>query len=322
MKLLLMAVLFSLTGKLMAADEQPSRILSNGTLQVEVMDPNHPDRYYRGIRFAPLANVLQVTRDGQTFLHVPKDHDPLTEAAGLPMEFDIRSLNGPPGFAEASTGEGFLKIGVGVLAKEDDIYRFFTPYRVVKAADTTVEWHEDSALFSQVCDGVNGYAYRMQSEVRLDGDQVRVLTRLTNTGAKALVTEQYAHDFISFGDGPVEAGYQAAFPAAFDAKILKPVYEITDRIVRLTTAITPKMKAADTVVTPVEKEGFRGGVTVTRNGQGPSVTATVSEPVRSVIVHASGRYFCPEQFITISLAPGETREWSRVYRFESGAHQS
>lgn len=322
MKLLLMAVLFSFAGELMAADEPPSRILSNGTLQVEVMDPNHPDRYYRGIRFASLANVLQVTRDGQIFLHAPKDHDPLTEAAGLPMEFDIRSPDGPPGFAEAAAGEGFIKIGVGVLAKEDVIYRFFTPYRVVKTAETTVEWHEDRALFRQSCGGVNGYAYRMDSEIRLEGDEVKVLTRLTNTGTKALVTEQYAHDFVSFGDGAVEAGYQAVFSAPFDAKILKPVYEIDGRTVRLTTAVTPAMKAAETVVTPLEKVGFPGGVHVSRNGKGQAFTATVSEPVQSVIVHASGRYFCPEQFITISLAPGESREWSRVYRFELETHQS
>jgi hypothetical protein len=236
------------------------------------------------------------------------------------MEFNLRLPLAPPGFAEAAIGEGFVKIGVGVLTKEEDSYKFFTPFRMQKPAVTEVEWEDDRARFTQECGGVNGYAYRLESEVRLEGSQLLVICRLTNTGAKPLVTEQYAHDFFVFSGEAVGPGYEVVFPAAFDARILKPVYEVQENTVRLIEKISEKMKAADVVVTAHDTEGFNGPVHV-RAGE-KSVTAEVSEPVKSITVHASGRYICPEQFIIISLAPGETRQWTRTYRFNPGRHQS
>ena len=38
-------------------------------------------------------------------------------------------------------------------------------------------------------------------------------------------------------------------------------------------------------------------------------------PLRDVAVHATPAYMCPEQFVTIRLAPGETATWDRRYMF-------
>ncbi|HEY9248112.1 MAG TPA: hypothetical protein VIO38_03230, partial [Rariglobus sp.] len=67
----------------------PMHTLSSDQLQVEVMDPHSPDRYYRGSRFSPVATVLQVRMAGHRFLFAPEQHDPQTENGGLAMEFDI-----------------------------------------------------------------------------------------------------------------------------------------------------------------------------------------------------------------------------------------
>lgn len=289
--------------------------LSNGVLSVEVMDPNSPERYYQGIRFSPVGNVLQVTMDGRKFLHAPEKHNPLTDAAGLPIEFDI-SPSTPPGFDEAAEGEGFVKVGVGVLARTGDIYRFFTPYQTLSLAKTDVEWGKDSAIFRQSCEGANGYAYDLACELRLAGRKLEVRCRLKNAGTKPFTTEQYAHDFFAFGGQPVGRGYELELSYDFEAKFDKPVFESSGRVVKLIAPIVPPMKAAEARITALDdKRGAdRGGIRDPATGQ--SVKTAISRPAARLTLHVGPNYFCPEQFVRIPVAPGETQEWTRTYEFE------
>jgi len=106
-----------------------SRILASGELTVEVMDPASPERYNRGVRFTPVAAVIRATIGGREYLANPKEHDSLFAAAGLFAEFDLTTS--PPGFDAAKIGEGYMKIGVGILKKDEEKYSFWPQHELL-----------------------------------------------------------------------------------------------------------------------------------------------------------------------------------------------
>jgi hypothetical protein len=291
--------------------------LVSGRMQVDVMNPLDPECYYRGVRFSPVATVLKVTLDGKEFLYCPTDHDPMQQNAGLAMEFDLLQTEfGPQGFSEASDGGGFMKIGVGVLKKSGEIYACSLPFEVLERAQTDVKWEADRAIFRQICKGVNGYAYALDAEVSVADSVITITYKLTNSGTRAFATEQYAHNFFHFDGRATGPDYEVEFPGEFDVKIPKPVIEKHGRKLHFIGEISPKMKAADAFVAAKDESRKSDSVVVRNTKAGMEIHATVSMPAARVVVHAGPSYLCPEQFVKISLNPGESREWVRAYKFQ------
>ncbi len=299
-----------------ASASRARHVLRSDKLTVEVMDPNHPERYNRGVRFSSVANILQVTMDGKTFLFCPDEHDPRQDNAGLAGEFDIATKGGPPGFAAAGEGEPFLKIGVGILRKSGNTYDFFKPYAIEEAARTEAQWTENSASFRQVCRGTGGFAYDLAAEIVVQADSVVVTWRLANTGTKGFTTEHYLHNFFSFDGAPVGPGYVVEFPYDFDPE-LQPgsqpgIVRVEGRRIAFDETIETHVNAV--IPGSCDKNAPRT-VKTTQVSTGQKILATSSLPVLRTFLHATGRYVCPEQFVRISLPPGEAIEWSRRYDF-------
>lgn len=128
-----------------------TRILHSGSLVVEVGDPDSPDcRWNRGLRFSPVANIIQVQLNGREFCYAPMSGGALNYLGGLPMEFDIGQESfqtDPPGYNEGANGSSFLKIGVGILRRNSSPYNFSSSYPVVELAHTTTTWQRDRAHF-------------------------------------------------------------------------------------------------------------------------------------------------------------------------------
>lgn len=313
----LVAASFLCFGSVRAAEkarETTEHILRSDSLTVRVMDPDNPERYNRGPRFSPLAAVLQVSLDGREFLHCPESHDPLREGAGLFGEFDILSEGGPPGFREARIGEGFVKIGVGVLEKEGENYDFFAQAKVLERAATTVEWSDSRASFRQTCRGINGYRYSLEADIVVNGSQLTLRWNLSNQGAKAFGTEHYVHNFFSFDRKPVGPGYQVRF-----SQPIAPILEHgsdregvtwTDREISFEATIKNHVNI-------LLNKGEEGGAMIktSQRENGQEIAVDSSAPVARTFIHATSRYLCPEQFVRISLKPGESYVWSRTYDF-------
>lgn len=291
--------------------------LKNDRLFLEVMDPTAEDRYYTGIRFSPVATVLRAELDGEEYLFSTAEHDPRTDGAGLAMEFDLSDWKGgPPGFADATMDEGFLKVGVGVLKKSTDTYLFFEPYEVLERARTETTWKEDKAIFRQSCDGVRGYAYALEAEVSLQDAEIRVLYRLKNTGTRPFSTEHYTHNFFRFADVDGGLGYEVEFPFDFTARIPKTPIVQEGRTVRVVEPVTPKIKGAEAFISLQPDEAREESLLIRHPATGKQIQAQVSRPVERVTVHVNPRFISPEQFVRISLAPGESTEWVRTYHLE------
>ncbi|MGE9290918.1 MAG: hypothetical protein ACQKBT_08010 [Puniceicoccales bacterium] len=293
-------------------------VLANEILTVEVMDPDAEGVYYQGIRFASVANILRVVRDGHDFLYSPVDHNPFKHNAGLAMEFDMayrEGAYGPPGYDDAAVGEAFLKIGVGSLRRaSEDPYRFFNKYEVVEKADTQATWSPSAVQFRQVSPLVNGYAYSLTSDITLVANRIVVSHRLSNMGTRPFTTRNYAHNFIQFDDITSQVGYQVRFPFDAVARIPKPAIIQSGRQLNVVSEITPKMKAADAFFEMIP-EPVEGPLELTHEESHLAMEIRTSPAPSAFILHVSPRYICPEQFLFFDLNPGQSVNWSRTYTF-------
>lgn len=310
------ALLCALLVLRIGAEELPgTRILVHGPLRVTVMDPAAPDRYNRGVRFCPLAVVLRASLEGHEFLHAPAVHDPVEDHGGLASEFDLCIPGGPPGelppgFAEAAVGGGFLKIGVGVLAKEKEAYNLFQHPRVLLPATTTATWTADGARFAQVCAGSGGYAYELTADLAMADAGITVAWRLANTGTRPFSTRHYVHNFLCFDGHGVGPDYVLTFPYAIAPTGLRPEQEAGGREIRFVREIPEWVNIE--VRSPADYGG-PNTLTLAHRGSGLAVTCTTSIPGIRTAVHARQRYCSPEQFVAITLAPGSAQAWTRSW---------
>lgn len=299
-----------------------ARVLKSGNIIAEVMDPNDSDRYNIGPRFSPVANVLRVVVGGKDFLFSPVTHDREFENGGLAMEFDIDSPGGPPGFSRASVGEGFLKIGVGVLEKATDTYMFADKFKIVRLGTTTVDWREDRAEFKQTCVGTRGYAYSIVVNVVLKNSALEISCRLTNTGSEPFSTEQYAHNYFSFSDFPVGPNYEVIFPHAIEPDGMTSDLRFDGRRILYEKTLVHPVNLKIPAPSGQESDA---SLLVRNSRAGQEIEATTSAATAisaRTFLHASSQYLCPEQFIRFYLKPGESADWVRSYVFRTNASQS
>ncbi|MFA4943709.1 MAG: hypothetical protein WC789_03290 [Lentisphaeria bacterium] len=309
----------------LASAERPDsgaavHVLDNGVLRVEVMDPSHPQRYNRGVRFTPVAAVLGVRQDGKEFLFYPVKHDPVADHAGLAAEFDMVAPGEPdawmpPGYLEAKVGEGFVKIGVGVLRKERGRYSLFQQPALLAPAVTTAEWQPAGAVFRQTCAGVNGYAYELRADLTVAKNRVVVAWTLMNTGRKPVTTRQYTHNFFRLGARDTGAGCVLEFPHDFQATGLEAQQRQVGREIRF---LAPIPQWVNLVVPYPPEYAGPNRCTLRRSDMHQSVTCETSMPGLRTAVHARPEYVSPEQFIRLQVAPGKCVTWTRSYEFASG----
>ena len=294
-----------------------TRLLTAGSTTATVMDPQAPDRYNRGVRFTPLAAVLGARVDGHEFLYHPAAHDAIDDHGGLASEFDLVIPDDgddlmPPGYTDAKVGEGFVKVGVGVLCKQPGHYSLFQHPTLTVPAVTTARWSRRSVEFTQDCTGTNGYAYRLAATVTVAPARITVDWTLTNTGTRPFVTRQYAHNFFRFDDRDVGPDYTLEFPYDFRAEGLAPQQRQAGRVIEFAERIPEWVNLL--VPWPA---GYAGpNRCVARHlGTGQSVACETSLPGLKTAIHARPAYLSPEQFVVLSLGPHETARWRRTYRF-------
>jgi len=330
-------------------------------IQVSLFLPNALDGYYRSSRF-DWGTMIGDVRSGRRRAFCSdvwrQPHDPLwTESGvGLASEWGCgvdgawcpsgwaggpEVNNGVLGFDEASIGEPFLKIGVGLLAKGScavcnasdphDAYHFNSPYRFV--SPPTWQVHRTSAASVELVHEaqVRRHAYRLRRSLTVGVSSLTVVTTLENRGAEAFSTPYYSHNFLSvdghgpgpgwalslgglnvsdYADSPPWAAPLAdVFRPTADAKALRatstPLDEPTK--VKATYAADLASRGSWTAVAP---NGFVVGKTM--HGPLPLYAynlylehATLSpEPIQLVSSLAPGQHVTLTQQVSIRVEPG------------------
>ncbi len=292
--------------------------LGNDQISLDLTVPGAPGTY-RGTRFS-WAGIIREATWGDHHLFgpwqpglLPLDlHDNVSGTAG---EFGMGVAGMPPplGFDEAVPGDCFVKIGVGVLRRPDEQpYQFSGVYELVEAPAWEVEAGRCQVEMRQRLE-FNGYGYDYANTIELVPGSAAFITRhrLTNRGGKPIRQTHYSHNFMVLDRQPVSPDYEVTFPftlgSAFgqDSDAVQQGNRLSFR--------RPIKKAVFAML-----DGFEGGVAdnqvaVCNRRTGLAVKITGDRRIVRYHFFAAPGAVCPEPFVEIYAAPGETIAWEHRY---------
>lgn len=300
----------------------PSTVLSNRVLKASVYLPDAEKGYYRGTRFDWSGLISRVDCGGHTFFsEFKQEHDPLNhdDTCGTSEEFGIESA---PSYAEAKPGEPFIKVGIGVLERPDSAeYSFWKRYKILTPGRWKETFEPGKLEFRQELRGPAGWAYSFDKvlETREGAPELQVRRTLKNTGTHRIVTDHYDHNFLRIDDLPAGTNYTLEFPfTPHFGKDSKPEGLVT---LQGNSLVFTREPGRDQAIW-VRLDGFSkpedNRVKVINHATGASMTITTDQPLSKLVFYSSGGVLCPEAFVNVDLAPGETLRWNTTYRFEAG----
>jgi hypothetical protein len=316
--------------------DHPKALLTNGKLDALVFLPNARNGYYRSTRFDWSGVVGCVSLNGHKFFgEWFTDYDPLKSDSIVGPGEEFRTDDGPLGhnasrlgelsvqpgaigYQAAKPGETFLKPGVGVLRKVDDSpYQFGGAYPIVDTGTWTVTVRKRSVRFRQVLRGPEGYAYEYEKTLTLKrSEPVMTLQHsLKNTGKKAIDTYVYDHDFFMLDGKPTGPGMVVHFK--FEPKPqgeIGAAAKIEDKdLVYIDTLAPHKVVAGYLTGYSDDVRDYDFTVEDTRSKVG--VQQTSDHSLSRLYFWSTQRTICPEGYIKLKVAPGETSRWTLRYRF-------
>ena len=310
-------------------------VLQRGSTRLEIARPDVAEPYYRGTRFDRTGNILALESRGHRYIsqwfrtYEPYKHDavggPAEEftqigyeagapnagsiGAGAPVNDSMK-----PGTKAAPRGEGFLKIGVGLLAREAAPYDRFHLYEVLDPGRTTVRAGADYATFRQVLKGY--YDYSKKVSIPSDG-ALQISHRFRNTGPSTLDFYVYSHNFFILDGAPTGRATRFRFPftpeghwrAEYDSVGLVPDGIAFSRDLREgETVFMGDLHGSDPA------EGYR--FTLENLDNWLRVHAACDRPMDYAVFWSNTEVSCIEPYIHFIVPPGETVRWTIGYRFE------
>jgi hypothetical protein len=300
----------------------PRVYLSNGHTDAVVYLPDAEKGSYRSSRFDWSGIVACASSEGHTFFgEWANQNDPtINDNVTGPAE-EFRRDTSEVGYDEAKPGEGFLKVGVGLLQRlNDQPYKFGTVYPIVDHGTWTTKVSKRSVTFRQVLHTPLGYAYIYEKKLELDPKLplLRLTHSLHNVGTKAITTNVYDHDFFMLDNMPTGAGMAVTF--GFEPVANPP---FPDALVSMTgTEILFK----DTPRRGYSAQGYLTGFTgkpgeykfhVEDRNTHVGVLQQSESALSRVYFWSTPKTICPEGYIAIDVAPGQTQKWAISYTFET-----
>jgi hypothetical protein len=295
----------------------PTIQLARGALALEVALPDAETGFYRGPRFDWGSHIVRATYAGVEFFSPWKTGIAAGEAdagAGPAEEFDMKE---PPGFADAGPGGEFLKIGVGILRREDERPYFFNRrYALVRSAPWRITRKTDSITLRQEVHLNEDRAYALEREIALlpSGDGFTLRRTLTNLGRRPLLTEHYAHNFLRPGGTGLrpETGLAFSFPVRLAAGRAN-AWQVDGSQLSLVRLIAPG-DAVFASLAEIPDKMPSPWLTIT--AQGLRFRWTGSRPPEAIAVYGRAEVVCPEFFVRLVVEPGESVTWSDTWSLE------
>ncbi|MCX6218494.1 hypothetical protein [Spirosoma sp.] len=295
----------------------PQADLSNGVIQTTLYMPDEQQGYYQGTRFDWSGAFKSLTYKGHSFVdqwfenYDPKMHDAIN---GPAEEFT------PLGYAEAKTGDTFVKIGVGTLRKAaDKPYTFASNYEVADHGKWTVKRRKDRIEFTHELNDPTGYGYVYRKTVRLiKGKPELVLEHsLKNTGKLPIKTSVYDHNFFIIDKEPTGPGIEIRFPYAVKAEGKGFGSLIVTQDNRFVYARNLEKK--ENVYT-ADVHGFGPtasdyDIRIENQKTGAGVHITSDQPMEKLVYWACATTSCPEPYIRLEAPPGKEVTWKIAYEF-------
>ncbi|MDR3739606.1 MAG: hypothetical protein P4L40_11370 [Terracidiphilus sp.] len=299
----------------------PRATIANGVVKAVLYLPDAKTGYYRGSRFDWSGVVGCLAYKGHTYFGVWFPHyDPmLHDAITGPVE-EFRSSNGDSAqnYDQAKPDESFVKIGVGVLRKIDNApFAFATPYPLIDGGTWTVRKGPGSVSFKQVLKSPIGFAYDYTKTVSLDRHEPILILRheLKNTGTVTIDTQVYDHDFYMLDGVPTGPDMVVRFP--FEPKAEKQLGNGA-RIEGRQIVYDRELEAGQTSASYLggySDDASSYNFVVENRKTGVGVEQTGDRPISRINFWSIRATICPEAYVHLKIAPGETAHWTIRYRF-------
>lgn len=322
-----------------AADSFPQAQIANGLISARLYLPDTASGYYRGTRFdwsgvMPDLDYKGHHYSGQWFAkYAPTIHDAIMG----PVESFA-----PLGYDKAKPGGHFIAIGIGALTRIDEKpYAPFRYYPIVNPGKWRVKTGSSKAVFVQTLSD-SGYAYAYTKTVRLlKGKAILVLEhKLKNTGQKTIETDVYDHNLFPIDHQPTGPGLVVSFafaPGAAEERRIQTAQEATGRADAAQASGRPAAGLPGPVALikdsqivflrrPVNKEdaycvlsGYGDSpkdydIRIENRNTGAGMRITGDRPLSRLVFWASPTTACPEAYVHIRVAPGETFSWTIAYQ--------
>ena len=287
-----------------------THILKNKPLEIHI---DMPLEGYKGARFDWTGKLVSLKFQNMELAGVenPESENEDDLGKGFYNEFGIDYALG---FEEAAVGGWFHKIGIGLLKKKDSPYHISKPYEI-KPANFTVHKEADRLSIKCTSEIVNGYGYILKKEFLLKDSGFTINYSLENTGTKAIVTDEYVHNFTAFNKTPIGKSCTLKFPFQLQPtkfeETVNPEQKVNVGETDLKFKATPKV--------PFFFSNLSGDASI--KAQWELIDLKTKIGIREtgrfktdkVNVWGSQHVICPELFFKIALQPGASTAWSRDY---------
>jgi hypothetical protein len=297
----------------------PHASISNGPVTAVLYLPDAKTGYYRASRFDWSGVVPCLAYKGHTYFGIwYSHHDPMVaDAVAGPVE-EFRSTDGALDYDQARAGGLFVKPGVGVLRKVDNsAYQFMFAYPLVDGGKWTVHAGPSQVSFRQRLQSPIGIAYDYTKTVKLDAHAPVLLLehRLKNTGTTTIDTDVYDHDFFMLDGAPTGPEMVVRFP--FEPKAEHPLGSAAK--IRGNKIIYEEPlqsgESAYSFLTGYSINPSDYDITVENKSTGVGVEQTADAAIARLNFWSIRTTICPEAYIHLVIAPGQTARWNIRYRF-------
>ncbi|MCY1635785.1 hypothetical protein [Marinifilum sp. D737] len=287
-----------------------SHLLKNKNLEICI---DMPFENYQFSRFDWTGKITSVKFNGIPISTQEKiNGDPENVfGKGFYNEFGIEM---PIGFDEINEGGTFPKIGVGELKKEGEAYNFIKFYQVKPASFKLIK--EFNKLRIECVSGiVNGYSYELIKEIELLESSFEIRYRLKNTGKKAILTNEYCHNFLAIDNELLGSNYILNFPFELKPELFGEVLNQEGKVI--------VNKEEITFNDIPEEQFFYGNLT---GGKSVFASWELLNTKSKIGIRETGDFetskinlwgwkhvISPELFFEIHVKPDEVIEWKRTY---------
>lgn len=293
-------------------DQYPSAVITNDEIVMRVFLPDPENGFYRGARFDWSGVIGSLRYRGHEFFGPWREtHDPSDPTGSItgPAEGFIKA---GLGYDEAATGEGFVRIGIGVLKKNEEPYHFRNAYEFLDYGRWSVEQGDDHIVFQHELETDFGYAYVYEKTVRLTDGGFTLEHELRNTGEKIIETDQFNHNFFVIDGDKTGSDFVAEFPFPIS----------TDRDTRDMARL--ETNSVHYTQNPIERSlllsilGYSDDpgdhqVTIRNTKSGAGIMLKGDQPLIQLMLWANPNALCPEPFIQITVEPGASMHWTTQY---------
>jgi len=301
------------------ADDAPSAEITNGLVTARLYLPDPVRGHYRGTRFDWAGDIYSLRYAGHEFSGPWFDsYDPLRHDAIMGPVEEFLSGESSLGYAEAKPGDGFVRIGVGVVRKpEEKPYERFRTYEIVDAGKRTTVPERDRITFEHELSGPGGYAYVYRKTIALlPGQPVMTIAHaLRNVGKRPIETEQYNHNFFVLDQaatGPDTSVRFAFDPQGTTDRGLGQLALLRGRELVFPNELAPK-ESVFTELTGFGSTPEHYDIRVENRKAGTGVRIQGDRPLEKLVFWSIRTTACPEPYVKLRVEPGQEEAWTLRY---------